>query len=125
MNYKINKIWQILIAFVLLAAVTGISSCEKSSYNPASVDPNTTWHFQADIQPVFTAKCIDCHNGTLSPDLRDGKSFAALTKGGFLAAPAETNRLCLQMNRSSHIPYSTDAGKLKVLYWITQGALNN
>lgn len=113
-----------MVALVLLAALTGISSCEKYSYTPPAVDPLATWHFQADIQPIFSANCATCHNGTKSPDLRDGKSFAALSKG-FVTAPAESSRLYLKMTSTDHSPRSTSAEKLKVLYWITQGALNN
>jgi hypothetical protein len=125
MNQKFNRIRQILVAFVIIAAVEGLSSCEKISYLPRPVDPNTTWHFQTDIQPIFTSNCITCHGGAQSPDLRDGKSFAALTKGGYLKTPAESNRLYVQMTSAGHSAKSTSSDKLKVLYWITQGALNN
>ena len=125
MNQKLNRIRQILVALVLIAAVEGFSSCEKYSYPPPAIDPNTTWHFQADIQPIFTSNCIGCHNGVQFPNLSDGKSYLALTKGGYVKTPAETSRLYLQMNSSSHISRSTATEKLKVLNWITQGALNN
>jgi hypothetical protein len=124
MNQIFKRIRQIMVALVLLAALTGISSCEKYSYTPPAVDPLATWHFQTDIQPIFSSNCATCHNGTKSPDLRDGKSFAALSKG-FVNAPAESSRLYLKMTSTDHAPRSTAAEKLKVLYWITQGALNN
>jgi hypothetical protein len=125
MNQKLNRIRQILVAFILLAAVSGITSCEKYSYTPPAVDPNTTWHFQTDIQPIFNANCVTCHGGTKSPDLRDGKSYLALTKGGYVNAPAESSKLYSKMSGSDHSARSTETDKLKVLYWITQGALNN
>jgi hypothetical protein len=125
MNQKLNRIRQILIAFVLLAVIAGISSCEKYTYTPPAVDPNATWLFQTNIQPIFSANCITCHAGAKSPDLRDGKSYLALTKGGFVSTPAESSKLYSKMVGSEHSPRSTDSEKLKVLYWITQGALNN
>jgi hypothetical protein len=125
MNQKLNRIRQILVALVLIAAVEGFSSCEKYSYTPPAVDPAATWHFQTDIQPIFTANCITCHGGLQSPNLSDGKSYLALTKGGYVNVPAESSKLYSQMTSSSHTARSTDADKLKVLYWITQGALNN
>jgi hypothetical protein len=125
MNKKLNRIKQILVVLVLLAAVEGFSSCEKYSYAPPSVDPSATWHFQTDIQPIFSANCITCHGGARSPDLRDGKSYLSLTKGGYVNIPAETSKLYSKMTSSDHSPRSTDADKLKVLYWITQGALKN
>ena len=125
MNQIFNRIIQKWCVLVLLGVIAGFSSCEKASYDPAAVNPDKTWLFQTDIQPVFNAKCIECHKGSQSPDLRDGKSFAALSKGGYLLVPAENSRLYLKMMAPGHVPYSTDASKLKVLYWITQGALNN
>jgi hypothetical protein len=125
MNQKFNRIRQILVVLVLIAAVEGFSSCEKYSYLPRPVDPDATWHFQVDIQPIFNSNCVTCHGGAQAPDLRDGKSYLALTKGKYLTAPAESSRLYLQMHSSSHSAKSTGNDKLKVLYWITQGALNN
>jgi hypothetical protein len=127
MNKKLKRIRQILVALVLIAAVEGFSSCEKYSFSPPAVDPNQIWHFQTDIQPIFNANCVTCHNGVKQfPDLRDGKSYLALTKGKFVTLPGETSRLYHQMSTNSeHIPRSTDLEKLKVLSWINQGALNN
>jgi len=126
MNQKLKRIRQIFAALVLLAAVEGFSSCEKNSYAPPSVDPNQTWLFQTDIQPIFSANCITCHNGKLAPDLRSGTSYNSLTKGGFVALPGETSILYHQMSTNAeHIPRSSATDKLKVLYWINQGALNN
>ena len=84
MNQKLNRIRQILVALVLIAAVEGFSSCEKYSFSPPAVDPNQTMHFQADIQPIFNSNCVDCHGANRTPDLRDGKSYLALTKGKFV-----------------------------------------
>ena len=125
MNQKLNRMKQILVALALIAAVEGFTSCEKYTYTPPAVDPNTAWSLSTDIQPIFNASCISCHGGTVSPDLRDGKSFNALTKGGYVASPAESSRLYSKMVSGSHEARSTAAEKLKALYWITQGAKNN
>jgi mono/diheme cytochrome c family protein len=124
MNQKINRIRQLLIALVLIAAIAGFSSCEKYTYTPPAVDPNAAWSLKTDIQPIFTANCISCHGGTVAPDLRDGKSFTALSKG-FVGAPAESSKLYEKITSAGHEARSTAADKLKVLYWITQGAKNN
>ena len=127
MNQKLKGTRQILVALVLIATVAGFSSCEKYSFTEPNVDANTTWHFQADVQPIFNSNCVTCHNGVKQfPDLRDGKSYLALTKGGFVTLPGETSKLYHQMTTNSdHIPRSTDTEKQKVLNWINQGALNN
>jgi hypothetical protein len=127
MNKKLKRIRQIIVALVLIAAVEGFSSCEKYSYPVPKVDVNTIWHFQADIQPIFNSNCVTCHNGVKQfPDLRDGKSYLALTKGGYVTLPGENSRLYHHMSTNAeHIPRSTDIEKQKVLNWINQGALNN
>lgn len=125
MNQKLIRIRQILAVFVLLAAVAGISSCEKYSYTPPVVDPLTPLSFQADIQPIFTANCIGCHKGTRNPDLRISKSFASLTTGGYVNLPAETSKLNIQIISSSHASFTLPAEKGKIMIWIQQGALNN
>lgn len=125
MKQKLIRIRMIFGVLVLVTATCCLSSCEKNTYPPPAVDPAATWHFQADIQPIFTANCITCHNGTKSPDLRSGKSYLSLTKGGFVKLPASSSDLYVRMTTGDHVPRSTDADKLKVLYWITQGAKNN
>ncbi len=126
MNQKLDMIKQIFVALVFLAAIGGLSSCEKISFSQPAVDPNFPWSFKNDIQPIFSSICITCHGTALSPDLREGKSYVALTKGGFVNLPAETSRLYVQMSTdAAHIPRSSSTDKLKVLYWITQGAKDN
>jgi hypothetical protein len=126
MKRKVNIIRKILVPMVFIVIVQGFSSCEKYTFAPPAVDPNVTWHFEADIQPIFTANCITCHGGIQSPNLSEGKSYLALTKGGYVNPPGVTSVLYHQMSTNlEHIPRSTAADKLKVLYWINQGALNN
>jgi len=126
MNQKVSKVKLSLAVVVLLMAVAGFTSCEKYTYTPPAVDPNYAWSLKDDIQPIFSSKCISCHGGGLSPDLRSDKSWNALTKGGYVNLPAETSRLYVQISaNSSHIPKTSDVEKQKILYWITQGAKNN
>jgi hypothetical protein len=126
MNQKVKKLRWSLVTVIILAAVAGFTSCEKVDVQRIPFDPTATWHFQTDIQPIFNAKCITCHNGTKSPDLRDKKAFSALSLGGYLLQPAENSRLYLKTaNDANHIPRTSDTEKLKILNWIKQGALNN
>jgi hypothetical protein len=125
MDLEIRKIKKIMTAFVLLAALSGLIACEDFKVTQPAVDPNATWSLQTDIQPIFNANCITCHGGSKSPDLREGKSFDALTKGGYVNLPADASRLYSTIQGTDHISRSTETERLKVLYWITQGAKNN
>ena len=125
MNQKIKKIRQLLWGVLIATSVIWISSCEKYSFTLTKIDPEDPVHFQTEIQPIFTEKCISCHGAAIHPDLRDGNAFQSLTDGGFVELPAETSKLYLKMTSSGHFAKSSDADKQKVLIWITQGAMNN
>jgi len=126
MNQKVSKVKLSLAVVVLLMAVAGFTSCEKYTYKPPEVDPNYEWSLAEDIQPIFDAKCTECHDGGLAPNLSSGNSWEALTDGGYVELPAESSVLYVQITQnSSHIPKTSDVEKQKILYWITQGAQNN
>lgn len=123
-----NRIKKLLIAFILIVAAGVFNSCEKYQFNPPTVDPNTTWRFSTDIQPIFNSKCAlaSCHGGPVSPNLSAGKAFQSLTTGGYVKTPGESSRIYKQLTTDpSHQARATEADRLKILYWINQGAKNN
>jgi hypothetical protein len=126
MNQKLNMLKQLMAAVMVIAAIGGLASCEKYTYMPVVVNPVDTVHFEAEIQPIFNANCVSCHTSIRNPDLREGKSYEALTSGGFVNQPGETSILYVQMTtNAAHISRSSDVEKQKVLIWINQGAKNN
>jgi mono/diheme cytochrome c family protein len=125
MSYKSKKTGRILIVIFLMTAFTGLLGCEDFKVTQPAVDPSATWSLQTDIQPIFNNNCVSCHGGSRSPDLREGKSFQSLTNSGYVNLPADASRLYSKMNSGDHISRSTETERLKVLYWITQGAQNN
>ena len=116
---------RVFALFALAIAIGMFSACEKYSYNPPAVDKNATWSLSNDIQPIFNSNCVSCHGGTVSPNLKEGQSYNSLTKGNYVTSPAESSRLNNQINSPSHAARTTAAEKLKILYWIEQGAKNN
>jgi hypothetical protein len=125
MNQRLKMLRQLLVAILVIAAIGGLMSCEKYTYTPEVVNPTDSVHFQAEIQPIFTANCISCHGAIKAPDLRDGHSYKALTEGGYVNLPGETSKLYVKMTGAEHKPRTTDVEKQKVLIWINQGAHNN
>ncbi|PKP45100.1 MAG: hypothetical protein CVT95_09535 [Bacteroidetes bacterium HGW-Bacteroidetes-12] len=87
--------------------------------------------FKDDIQPIFTQNCINCHNGTLPPDLRVGNSYSALTNGNFISPSNKAASILyksLTGNGASQMPPSLPLEQAKINLvgqWIDQGALNN
>lgn len=114
---------------LILLMIMFFSSCEKYRVIMPEVDPDATWSLQNDIQPIFNDNCTKCHGGAYDPDLRTGKSFQKLTDGEFVnTADPESSTLYIIIEGSVHLartPDMTENDRLKILYWITQGALNN
>jgi hypothetical protein len=125
MNKLLGRHRQILGVLILTTALAVLNSCEKYTFTPPAVDPNYEWKLSTDIQPIFNSNCTTCHAGARPPDLSQGKSYNSLTKGGYVALPAESSKLYTKLNDGSHTSRTTATEKLKILYWITQGAKNN
>jgi hypothetical protein len=125
MNSYIKKIRQHLAAVIILVAMAGLASCEKYKILPQPFDTTAIWSLKTDIQPIFNSVCIKCHGGSRSPDLREGKSYNSLTKGGFVNSPYETSRLFLQMESGHPSSSLSDVDRKKIQYWTLQGAKNN
>jgi hypothetical protein len=71
------------VFLLTLAASCGSPSATTSS--PAAttgqVPPVTTIRLSADVQPIFNASCVVCHQGSSAPgglSLESGKSYAGL-----------------------------------------------
>ncbi len=118
-----------VVAVSVVLATLLFASCEKVVYNLEVLNPGgnevDTVHFEAQVQPIFTANCITCHHGSRNPDLRDGYSYTSLTSGGYVTRPAESSRLIKQLTSSGHSAYTVTAEKQTIYNWIQQGALNN
>jgi hypothetical protein len=125
MNQKVKIVKPILGIAITLLVIGAMSSCEKYAFTPPKIDTTDTVHFSATVQPIFNGICINCHNGAVSPDLRVGKSYNALTTGGYVNQPAETSRLYMQVTSASHTARTTDIQKQQIFVWIEQGAHNN
>lgn len=106
-----------------------IFSCEKYQFEPPKIDPNVEISFQDVLLPVFEAKCIGCHNGSVPPDLRSEKAYSSLTKTNrYISADPENNpeeSLIYSKLEEGHVASISEIEKLQILYWVKQGAKNN
>jgi hypothetical protein len=125
MKVKLKVSCFILPVTILLIGVLFFSSCEKYIFEVEKVEPGEPVLFQTQIQPIFTRNCIICHKGSRSPDLRDSFSFASLTGGNYVTAPAVDSKLYKTVVSGSHTSFTIDNEKQLILLWIEQGALNN
>lgn len=99
-----------------------VSGCEK--YIIERPDIPTDISFSADIQPIFDAKCLDCHGGMIDPDLSPGESYDELVDGGYLDTDDPESSELYDKLSGGH-GNTTIEEQLIILQWITEGAQNN
>ncbi len=125
---KKRSIFLILIVFTVFLA-----GCKYSFILPEEVTPpnpdGQPVSFATQVQPIFTAKCIECHKtGGTAPDLSEGKSYSQIVPAHVnLTTPDESDIYKYPSPSSSmHTwrKYSSNEANL-VLTWIQEGAKNN
>jgi hypothetical protein len=98
---------------------------------PEIPDITETIYFAADIQPIFTNKCIGCHNASNKLDLREGNSYNELVPTYVTAGNADNSALYNKLPGKEHpapTPSSSEPSinELALIQaWINQGAKNN
>ena len=109
----------------MFAVALFLGACQKVVYPPIEVPIEVS--YSADVQPIFSVKCIDCHKGSLSPDLRPDVSHEELTNGKkvYVDTINPPNSLLMQKLYGSHDARATESEKQTILVWIEGGALNN
>lgn len=123
-----SKRWSLITTVALLFILTMmifVSGCEKYTIITEEINTADSVHFKTQIQPIFTANCITCHNASRNPDLREGNSYASLRAGFYVNLPAENSRLYRQITSSGHSALTLPAEKQLIFTWIQQGARNN
>lgn len=92
--------------------------------------PNAPVSFQADVLPIFQARCVACHGGTSGLDLTD---YADALRGGdhgrvIVSGDVENSRL-VRYVVSGYMPYGgppLSADQIQTLVnWVAAGAPNN
>ena len=116
----------------ILAMIISVQSCEQYVIMPPDDVGEVT--FSGTIQPIFTANCAGCHNGTGHPlNLTEGNSFAALQAytpdqdGEIINTDSPEESVLYIMALDGAHGYFSLSGKEKaqILQWITDGAPNN
>ena len=79
--------------------------------------------FGADIQPIFTDHCMNCHNENRDPDLRVGNSYDALLPDYVTPENADASLLYTKLVDGHQ---NLSANKIALIQgWINQGANKN
>ena len=127
------------IYFLLLFSLIMIPDC-KDSVTAGQVDtiviPSSNVSYIKYIQPVFTTKCINCHNDQVSDGNLSLTSWAGTTLDRSIVFPGspQTSRLVWSIQAqsgASPMPPPGSAPPLNtnqingVITWIKEGAKNN
>jgi len=110
----------------LLLMIFFMSSCYYDQVLPVEIEGDIS--YSIDIQPIFDAKCVSCHNGGGIPlDLSSGTSYDKLFSGNYInAADPSNSSLYTKINTGGSMePYASDTDRATILKWIEQGANNN
>jgi mono/diheme cytochrome c family protein len=126
---KKRSIFLILVLFTIL-----ITGCKYNFIVPEEVTPpnpdGQPVLFSTQIQPIFTAKCIECHKqGGTAPNLTEGNSYNQIVPAHVnLTTPEESDIYKYPSPTATSLhtwrKYSTNEANL-VLTWIKEGAKNN
>ena len=93
---------------------------------PELIDTTVDISFADEIQPIFSAKCITCHSGSLDPDLSTGNAYSSLSSGGYIDNPTDYESTELYMKlEGSHTGRVNESEKLLIATWLQQGAQDN
>ena len=111
----------ILVSFIVF--LIAFSSCEYKWIE--GVDSSVPQSFSSDIQPIFDANCVSCHDGTQRFSLKAGESYNSIISKGLIDSDNNSNSLIYTLP-SGHptVNYPTNARE-SVLVWIQQGANDN
>lgn len=110
---------------IYILAIIGSTSCKNTKDDQVIAPENVS--FSKDVQPIFTAKCIVCHGGSKSPDLREGYSYNSLTatsKYINTESPAQSYFYKV-ISTGKMAKYLNDYDRAIILRWIELGAKND
>lgn len=128
-NSNISKMKQLIKIVFLVSIGLFLNSCYYDTLVERPVpeiptDPDNPGYveisFSNDIQPIFNSSCVQCHNGTVSPDLTEGNSYSSLVPSYVTPEDSNGSQLYNQV-LSGHGGLSPEEIGL-IKGWIDQGA---
>jgi hypothetical protein len=120
--------------FAIFFVLFTFSSCNKDTIVPDPPSPpppanENQISYAAEIQPIFTSRCLDCHgDGMKAPVLVEGKSYQNLMNmPGMIdtTTPANSTLYTEMKPGGGMSAFCTKANADSTLKWIRQGAKNN
>jgi hypothetical protein len=129
-----KKYMQRIKLFNVIAFLLGIfllGACEYATIEPSGPPPppppGDSTSFSLKVQPIFTLNCAGCHNGSVAPDLRDGKAYQSLFDNNMVVKFKPEESIIYTCLKSGEVManYGNTANNAIIYNWITEGAKNN
>lgn len=110
-----------------------LASCEYAIITPdvpPPPPPGDSTSFSLKVQPIFdnlTCARAGCHNGSVAPDLRTGKSYQSLFDNDMVVPlrPDESILYTCLLSGGVMASYGNPTDNSTIKYWIEEGAKNN
>ena len=109
----------------ICALLLVFSACEKVVYPPPDIELPDTVSYSLDIQAIWDNKCLDCHGGQRTPDLRPDVSYNELISRGYINTDDPASSELMTKLYGSHDSRASEPEKQLILAWITEGARDN
>ena len=116
------------VLFLAGCEYTFVQHPDADQEEPQISDPDNPISFATQIVPIFTSRCLDCHDtGGQAPDLTSANAYSSI------ASLVDTDNPASSLLYSYVEPTSSDhdwrqytaSQAALVLLWIQEGALNN
>lgn len=114
----------------ILLVLYFLGACEYATIQPdipPPPPPGDSTSYSLKIQPFFNQQCAGCHNGSVAPDLREGKSYQSLLDNQMVVPfqPDQSIIYTCLLTGKSMAPYGNPVDNANIKYWIEEGAKNN
>jgi hypothetical protein len=125
-----KKTSSFIFMVVICASLALLTACEYDIVVPEKAPPvivGDTISYSQDIQPIFTAKCIQCHPSVWKPDLTGANSYNALINGDYVISEDPDNSfLYVKCKPGGSMSTYCSAEQLALIRrWIIAGVKNN
>ena len=115
------------LLMILAGSLVILAACTKYEIPkpPCPEDLPTGVSYSADVQAIFDQRCVMCHSGAQSPDLRPDWSYDELIDGDYVDIDFPCSSPLYETLTGSHGDRIEDDEVLIILGWIDEGAKDN
>jgi cytochrome c551/c552 len=119
---KIVKLMSKAAVLMLMLSLTGCYYDDLQVAEIPVIEEDVS--FATDIQTIFNDNdCMQCHDASRDPDLREGFAYAALVPDYAIPNDSEGSQLLAKLVDGHRSVGATEKALIKA--WIEQGAQNN